>query len=195
MKKDEHQKFQDFKLRHNLTNEYIAKIMSEYASSEDKFSCSYFCDKYKLTPHVFYKMRDYTIIFMLVSPITRKNIHEKAVRNQIGQNPTGTYNSSYRYYNKLLITRNNYLKSFSFTDIIQATTMYANNISIKEIAQKHDVSLEIVRTLIALALINRLIDEKTYHLIKVRSDRIFLNMHGPHVYSAEKLWRLKNATI
>lgn len=194
MKKNERQKFQDFKLRHSLTDTYIAKILREYATSEDEFSCSYFCEKYNLTPHVFYKMRDYAIIFMLVSPVTRKKIREKAICNQICKNPTGSYNSSYTYYNKLLITRKNYLKTFSITDFVQAATMYANNIRITEIAQKFDVSLEIARTLIALALINRLIDEKTYRLIKFRSDRIFLNMNGPHVYSAETLWHLKNAT-
>ncbi len=187
-KKSEFQKFQEFKKRHKLTDETIKKIMSEYAITEDNFSCSFFCAKYNISPHVFYKLRDYTIIFILVSLTSCKKIRAKSIRNQIGNNPIGDYNSSSAYYQKLLAKRREYLDSFSNEEIVQIAILYSKGDSLYEIANKHGISTEIARRLIAISLENRLIDEETYRIIKIRSDRILINLRGRNIYSAESLW-------
>ena len=66
MKKSEYQKFQDFKKRHNLSDQQIVRIISDYANTADEYAASFFAAKYNISNHVFYKIRDYTIIFMLV---------------------------------------------------------------------------------------------------------------------------------
>lgn len=189
MKKSEFQKFEDFKKRHNLTNKEIVKIMSDYALTSDEFSCSFFCAKYTLSPYVFYKIRDYVIIFMLVSRNMCKHIRAKSIRNQIGNNPTGNYNSSSAHYKNLLAKRREYLDSFSNVEIVQIAIMYANDYSLYEIAKKHEISTETVRNLIASSLVNRLVDEETYHKIKLRSDHFrFMHLRGNNIFSAESLW-------
>ena len=189
MKKSEFQKFEDLKKRHNLTNTEIIKIMSDYALSSDDHSCGFFCQKYTISPHVFYKIRDYAIIFMLVSPATCKKIRSKAIRNQIGNNPVGNYNSSSSYYQKLIAKRHEYLDSFSNVEIVEIATQYANGYNIFEIAKKHKISIETVKKLIARSLVNRLVDEGTYRRIKTRSDQ-FRTMHlrGNNIFTAESLW-------
>lgn len=191
MKKSEFQRFQDFKKRHKLTNATIIKIMSDYALTSDEYSCSFYCTKYNLTSHVFYKIRDYTIIFMLVSPATCKKIQSKSIRNQISNNPVGTYTSSSEYYKKLIQKRHEYLVSFSNIEITNIALMYSNGKSIYEIARKSNISIETAKRLLALALANHLVDEKTYYKIRTRSDQ-FRNNHlrGNNIITAEFLWNL-----
>lgn len=193
MKKSESQKFESFKKRHNLTNSKIEQIISEYALTEDNYSGSFFCTKYNISKHVFYKLRDYAIIFMLVSRIICKKTRDKSIRNQISKNPTGKYNSAATYYRKLIIRRREYLDSFSNEEIVQIALMYANSgNTLQEIATAHGISTETARRLIAIALVNRLVDEETYRRIKIRSDRILINLRGPNILSAESLWHSYN---
>lgn len=187
-KKSEYQKFQDFKTRHNLTDGKIKQIMCDYALSDDQFARTFFTSKYNISEHVFYKMRDYTIIFMLVSPSTCKLIRNKSLRNQIGHNPSGNYNTSFVYYQKLISKRREYLDSFSHSGIAEIALEYSTGNSLYEIASKHNISSpEIVKKLIAIALAKRLVDDQTYKKIKFRSDLIFVKSKRGYL-SAESLW-------
>lgn len=187
-KKSEYQKFQDFKARHNLTDGKIKQIMCDYALSDDQFARTFFTSKYNISEYVFYKMRDYTIIFMLVSPSTCKLIRSKAFRNQAGHTPSGNCNTSFAYYQKLISKRREYLESFSDSEISEIALEYSTGNSLYEIASKHNVSSpEIVKKLISIALVKRLVDEETYREIKFRSDLIFIQAPRDYI-SAESLW-------
>lgn len=188
MKKSEYQKFQDFKVRHNLTDAKISKIMNEYAITPDENSASFFTQKYNISEHVFYKIRDYAIIFMLVSPLTCKQIRDKSLRNQIGHNPSGNYNTALAHYYQLIDKRREYLDSFSNVTISEIALQYSIGASLYEIANKYQVSTETVRKLIALALVNHLIDGETYRRISFRSNLIIVKLRGKNIFSAESLW-------
>ena len=192
MKKSEYQKFQDFKKRHNLTDTTMMQIMYDYATSSDEFARTFFTSRYNISEHVFYKIRDYTIIFMLVSPVICKRICNKSFRNQIGHNPSGNYNTSFVHYQNLIAKRREYLNSFSDAEIVHIAFDYSNGNSLSEIAKIHNIaSIGIVRNLIAIALVNRLIAKETYLRIKLRSDLILVNSCGPNAISAESLWYSK----
>lgn len=172
MKKSEFQKFIDFKKRHNFTNQFIAQLMHEYATSDDEFSCSYFVNKYGISEHTFYKMRDYAVIFMLVSPNTCKEISKKCNRNQRSKNPYGNFTSSPKHYKDLLEKRKEYLSTFSYQEILEVAIEYAQWKPINDIALTHGVSKYIIQNLIAIALKNHIVNYQTYRAIKVRSDTI-----------------------
>lgn len=190
MKKNEYQKFQDFMKRHKLTYSQIIKIMSEYANTVDEMSASFFSQKHAISKHVFYKMRDYTIIFMLVDSPVCKKIRDKAFRNQGAKNPDGSQShaSSFKHYYRLLEEREKYLKGFSKNKIVQIATDYAEGRSLYDIANKHRVSVHTVRRLLAISLVNRLISAELYYDIKFRSDAYRQRMKYFSGYTAEELW-------
>lgn len=190
MKKSEYQKFQDFMKRHNLTYSQIIKTMSEYAHTVDEMSASFYSQKYSISKHVFYKMRDYTIIFMLVDAPVCKRIRDKAFRNQGAKNPDGSQShaSSFKHYYSLLEEREKYLKGFSKNKIVQIATDYAEGSSLYDIAKKHRVSVYTVKKLLAISLVNHLVIEDLYYCIKFRSDTYRQQMKHYSGYTAEELW-------
>lgn len=187
-KKNEYQKFQDFKKRHNLTETQIIHIISEYAKTNDEFSCSFFCAKHNITSHVFYKMRDFTIIFMLVDDSICRKIKEKSLRNQGSHNSAGNHTSSAYHYKILISKRHEYLKSFSEAEIVAIANEYANFVLVSEIATKHNISAYTVQNLLMIALINRLIPYGLFKKIQARSDERIKNLTVFSGHTALELW-------
>lgn len=191
MKKSESQKFEDFKKRYNLTDSHIIRIIMDYAHTVPEYSAGFFANKYNISTHVFYKLRDYSIIFMLVSGTVCCRIRDKAFLNQGLNNPSGSNNhfSSEQHYKKLIRKRKEYLSSFSNEQIIKIATSYANGEILNDIAKSHNISIYTTQKLLAIALINRLVSEDCYLNIKARSDylvhHLFRNYSG---YTAEELW-------
>lgn len=195
MKKNEFNKFhsflegfKSFKSRHNLTDKKIVQIMTEYANTEDEYSSSFFAQKYDITVYEFYRLKDYTIILMLVEAPVCRRIREKSFRNQGSKNASGNYSSSNHHYQNLLAKRKAYLKSFSDEEIGTVATQYANGDAIYDIAKKHDVSPYTVRKLIAIALVKHLITEDTYQLVKYRSQYYITHLSYFNGFTAEQMW-------
>lgn len=190
MKKSEYQKFQDFKKQHNLTDNQIIQIMNEYANTEDEYSASFYAAKYHTTPRIFYRMRDFTIIFMLVDATVCKRIRDKSFRNQGSKNASGNCSSANQHYKYLIQKRKEYLKNFSNEEIGLIAVEYANGDALYDIAKKHNISVYTVRKLLAIALVNHLVCEAVYTSIKFRSNLYII--HAPYFrgYTAEQLWNL-----
>lgn len=188
MKKSEYQKFQDFKKRHKFTDKQIIQIMTEYANTEDEYAASFFAMKNNITEHIFYKMRDFCLIFMLVEAPVCKRIRDKSFRNQSGKNKSGNYTSAKYHYKQLIDKRKEYLKSFSDVEIELIAVEYANGDALYDIAKKHNVSVYTVRKLLAIALVNKLVCEPIYHAIRFRSSVYIGNLDYYRGYTAEELW-------
>ena len=188
MKKSELTRFKDFKRKYNLTEKLIVQIMTQYADTEDQYSASFFAAKYQITERVFYLMRDFTIIFMLVdAPICRR-IRDKTFRNQSGKNQSGNFTAANRHYQLLIEKRKEYLKSFSDEEIELIAIEYANGDALYDIAKKHNISVYTVRKLLAIALVNKLVCEPIYHAIRFRSSVYIGNLGYYRGYTAEDLW-------
>lgn len=192
MKKSEFQKFKDFKQQHNLTNTQIKQIMSEYANTEDEYSASFYAAKYNTTARVFYRMRDFTIIFMLVDAPVCKRIRDKSFRNQGSKNASGNCSSANKHYKYLIQKRKEYLNTFSNKEIGLIAVEYANGDALYDIAKKHNISTYTVRKLLAYALAYHLVCETVYQSIKIRSDSFILHLPYYQGYTAENLWNLSN---
>lgn len=188
MKKSELQKFQDFKIKHNLTDTQIVKIMVEYASTVDEYSASFFATKYHISEYVFYKMRDFTIIFMLVTPFNCKNIRDKAFRNQSAKNPACNHTASSNYYKQLILRRKEYLQSFTDEQITLIAIDYSKGFSLSDIARKYKISSYAVQKLLAIALAKHLVCNEVYTKILVRSNNRISMMHHYQGYTVEDLW-------
>lgn len=188
MKKSEYLKFQNFKKQHNLTDKQIIQIMNEYASTEDEYSASFYAAKYHTTTRLFYRMRDFTIIFMLVDASSCKRIRDKSFRNQSRKNTSGNYSTANHHYKYLIQKRKEYLKSFSNEEIGLIAVEYANGDALYDIAKKHNISTYTVCKLLAIALANHLVCENVYRSIKIRSDLYIINSPQFQGYTAEILW-------
>lgn len=180
--------FKAFKTRHKLTNQQIANIMTEYANTVDEQAASFFASKYGFSEYVFYQIRDYTIVFMLVDAHLCIRIRDKAFRNQSSKNSSGNYSSSMQHYKDLIKLRRDYLKSFSTDEIVKIATDYANQISLYDIAKKHKISSHTTRRLLAIALANHLVDYETYTQIRFRSRVYTDHLRNYNGYTAEDLW-------
>lgn len=188
MKKSELQKFQDFKRKYKFTDKQIANILADYANTEDEYSASFFAAKNHISEYLFYKMRDFCIIFMLVDASTCKKIRDKTFRNQSGKNVSGNYTAANRHYKNLIQKRNEYLNSFSVEEITLIAIEYSNGEALYDIAKKYNLSTYTVQKLLAIALRKHLVCDTLYLRIKYRSDRYIA---GKKIYfgpSAEQLW-------
>lgn len=188
MKKSELKRFTDFKQRYNLTDKLIVQIMTDYANTEDEYSASFFASKYHITPRVFYLMRDFTIIFMLVDAPVCRRIRNKTFRNQSGKNQSGNYTSANRHYQLLIEKRKEYLKSFSNKEIELIAIEYAKGDALYDIAQKHQISVYTVRKLLAIALVNKLVCEQVYDSIRFRSSLYICKLSYFCGYTVDDLW-------
>lgn len=188
MKTSEYQKFQDFKKRRNLTNKQLATIMTDYANTVDEYSASFFSVKYHISLYEFYRIRDYTIIFMLVDAPVCKRIRDKSFRNQSGKNKSGNYTAANNHYRQLIEKRKEYLKSFPNEIIILIAIQYAQGAALYDIAKELNISTYTVRKLLAISLENHLVCDDVYELIKLRSNRYIASLHYFDGYTAENLW-------
>lgn len=188
MKKSEYQKFQEFKKRHNLSNQQIVRIISDYANTADEYAASFFAAKYNISNDVFYKIRDYTIIFMLVDATVCQRIRNKLFRNQSGKNKSGNYTAANRHYQLLIKKRKEYLKSFSNEEIVLVAIEYANGDALYDIAKKHNISTYTVRKLLAIALVNHLVCDTIYDSIQFRSSIYIAYLGVYRGCTAEELW-------
>lgn len=180
--------FKSFKSRHNLTDKKIIQIMTEYANTEDEYSASFFAEKYDITLYEFYRLKDYTIILMLVDAPVCKRIRDKSFRNQSKKNASGNYSSASHHYKELIGKRKEYLKSFSDEEIGLIAVEYANGDAIYDIAKKHNISTYTVRKLLAIALANHLVCESVYQSIRIRSQNYIIQLNTFCGYTAEQLW-------
>lgn len=180
--------FKNFKYRYKLTDKDFAIIMTQYANSVDEQGASFFANKYGFSEYVFYLIKDYTLVFMLVDASVCVRIRDKAYRNQCSKSPSGKCTSAQEHYKDLLALRKEYLDTFSKDTIVKIAKEYANGTPLYDIAKNNKISPYTVRRLLAIALTNHLVDYETYQQINFRSMVYCSHLHNFNGYTAESLW-------
>lgn len=173
MKKSIYQRFLDFKKRHELSNDKITQIATEYANSDLECARSYFSDKYKISEHTFYKARDYAIIFCLVDYQTYKRIQVKSSTNYSNNNEKNTAASSIAYFDKLLAQQQEFLDGFSTDELLDIANKYVEGISTKNIAVAYDTGEYAIKKLLSKGIV-----ELTFDLSLVNKIKFIVGGHG-----------------
>lgn len=168
MKKSIYEKFLDFKSRHELSNEKIAQIATEYANSDFELARSHFSDKYKISEYTFYKARDYAIIFCLVDKETYERIKKKSSTNYRNNNTkNNSAADSIAHFDELLVKQQEFLDGFSKQEILDIANKYVEGISVENIAMAYDTGEYAIRKLLKKGIIEFIFDLKLVNQISV----------------------------
>lgn len=167
MARNIYDKFSDFKIRHNLSNELICKITTEYANSKIDFARTYFTDKYKITEHVFYKARDYAVIFCLVDVETCNRLKNKAATNYSRNNDKNSAVASLAHFESLLVQRQDFLDSFSINEIKSIADKYVEGVSVEKIAKAYETGPFAIKYLLKKGIIQLIFDSSTVKQISI----------------------------
>lgn len=165
MSKSIREQFIDFRARHELSLSTIREIVEDYASSDFDFARSHFCQKYKISEHVFYKCRDFAVIFGLVSDKTCNALQVKASHNASTHNNYESSRQSLQHFDKLLQQRELVLNSFTKEEKAQIGVEYAIGASLDNISRKHGIGVFLVKRLIEKGIIDSSIDDETWNSI------------------------------
>lgn len=176
MKKSIIQKFADFKKRNSLSNDIITKMITEYANSELDLARTYFSKKYNISKSVFYKARDYAVICCIVGKNTCKKIKKKTVANYTRHNPKSTSNGALAHFSVLCVKRQEFLNTFSDSEIRDIAYKYAEGMSVKNIAFTYDIGEFGVKLLLRKGIISLIVNKETtdsiHHRVGSKLDKI-----------------------
>lgn len=160
MEKSIEKKFLDFKKRHNLSNQIIIKMITEYATSNLEFARTYFSDKYGISIHTFYKARDYAVIFGLVDNEICRRLREKTAANYKQNNTKNTARASLLHFYDLTKEREKIIDGFSENEIRDIGLKYFCGISVEKIAICYDVGEYVIRSLLSKGIIELIFDRE-----------------------------------
>lgn len=165
MAKNIYDKFSDFKIRHNLSNELICKIITEYANSKIDFARTHFTDKYKISEHVFYKARDYAVIFCLVDNEICSRLKNKSATNYSKNNDKNSAVASLAHFETLLVQRQSFLDSFSINEMQDIANKYVEGISTENIAKAYETGPFAIKYLLKKGIVMLIFDSSTVEQI------------------------------
>ena len=152
---------------------FCKKIAESYAYSESKFAKSYYTECENISESCFYKILERAVILNLVSEKTVNKMERKAEMNQ-SVHAQGAGITSKEKYEILRKKRNEYIIFlYSDEEIIQLAKDFANNPEISKVqfAERYDVSIKVIDTLLKKAITENLIDDETFEKIEERSLR------------------------
>lgn len=161
MKKSMIQKFLDFKNRHNLSNAIITKMITEYANSDLEKARTYFAEKYRISVSVFYKCRDFAVIFGLVDNATCKKLRNKTATNYSMNNSKSTARASLMHFEELLKERKEVFNGFSENEIKDIGQKYIEGVSVQKIAICYDVGEYAIKYLLGKGVVELILDGDT----------------------------------
>ena len=166
------EQFLAFKKRNLLSSELISKIVSEYANSDQDFAKTYFTEKYNISAHVFYKCRDFAVVFCLVDDSTCCKLKQKTARNYSAKNPNGTAVSSVNHFNEIYQQRSDFLDTFTTQKIRYITNQYLNDISLDDIAEENYTKSFTIKFFIKKGITNLLVDKETVGKLQQKANDI-----------------------
>lgn len=167
MKKDMYKQFVDFKTRHSLSNDVIAKMITEYANSELELARTYYSKKYNISVSTFYKSRDYAVIFCLVDNTTYKKLQTKSAINYSNNNKKNSSSGSIVHYKTILKKRQDFLNSFSNNEIKDIAIKYIEGVSVENIAIAYDTGPFAIKYLLKKGIVSLILDANIVDSIKV----------------------------
>ena len=179
--------FVDFKKRHSLSNQDITQMITEYADSDLDFAKSYFSEKYNISKSVFYKARDYAVIFCLIDEETCKKLKRKTVANYKRNNPKQTTKGPVLHFADLCVKRQQFLNAFSDNEIKDIAYKYEEGISTKNIAFLYDIGEYGVKMLLKKGIVLLIVDDETTEAISKRLGNRFDNILSMRKCNKEKV--------
>lgn len=161
-----YRQFLDFKKRHNLSNELISKIAREYADSDLELARTHFSEKYGISQHVFYKARDFAIVFCLVDKKTFYQIRQKSITNYKNNNEKNSAAKSIAHFDNLIFQQQKFLHDFSNNDILDIALKYIEGVSTKNIAIAYDTGEYAIKKLLKKGIADLILDANIVNQIK-----------------------------
>lgn len=168
MKKSIEKKFLDFKKRHNLSNQIIIKMITEYATTNLEFARTYFSNEYGISISTFYKARDYAVIFGLVDNEICRKLREKTAANYKRNNSKNTARASLIHFYDLTKERQKLINRFSEVEICDIGLKYCSGVSVEKIAICYDVGEYVIRSLLSKGIVELIFDRETVNGIYAR---------------------------
>ena len=168
MNKSIMEQFADFKTRHSLSNQDITKMITEYSNTELDLARSYFSEQYKISKSVFYKARDFAVIFCLIDEETCKKLKRKTIANYKRNNPKQTTNGPVLHFAELCVQRQKLLDTFSDNEIKDIAYKYEEGISLKNIAFAYEIGEYGIKMLLKKGLVLLIVDGDTTRAISKR---------------------------
>lgn len=156
--KNIYQKFDSFKNRNRLSNEMIAKIATEYANSPLEHAKTYFSEKDGISESVFYKARDYAIVFCLVDHNMYERIRKKSSTNYKSNNTKNSAVASMAHFDELIVQRQEILNGFSKNEILDIGYKYVEGITIRKIAISYNIGEYAIEYLIRKGIVHLIFD-------------------------------------
>ena len=166
--KSDLQKFNDFKKRHNLSYVDIAKMITDYAYSEDEYARTHFSKEYNISVGVFYKARDFAVICYLIDDDICERLKAKTARNYALHNDKNSKVESYKHFSELMERRNTFLYSFTDEEIIAIAKKYAEGITLNVIADEYEVCEKAIKRLLKRGVEDFIISTKLLESMKYR---------------------------
>lgn len=150
---------------------FCKRIAESYANSEAKFARTYFTEHEDISMSCFYKVLERAVILNLVSEKTVDKMERKAELNQLSH-AKGAGMTTREKYSMLRKKRNEYIIFlYSDEEIKEIATDFANNRQITKIefAEKYDVSIKVLDTLLKKAITENIVDDEIFAKIEERS--------------------------
>lgn len=169
--KSELERYNDFKKRHGLAYEDIVKIVTEYANTGEDCARTFFCEKYNITPAVFYKCRDFAVTCHLVDRETCKRLKRKAALNCASHNDKNSSIGSELHFNELLQKRKEFLSSFSNEEIIDIANKYVDGVNLSVISNTYEMCATSIKLLLKKGIAEVIIPSDLVDQIKKKVNR------------------------
>ena len=152
-------------------NNYCKRIATQYATSDGRFSSTYFTKAENIKSSCFYKLLRDAVIKNLVDDKIVDKMEEKAVFNQ-KRHYSEAGISSLIHYSELRQKRIEYIIStFSEEQIKGITETYANNPekTMEEIANTNKISITVLKNILKKAFVESIVDMDICMRIEKRS--------------------------
>ena len=168
MDKNLAKRFANFKKRHLLTDDVIKKMITEYANSELNLARTYYSEKYNISYNIFYKARDFAIIFCLIDNKTCEKVKDKTVANYKNNNPKNRVNGALTHFSKLLEQRQAYYNSFTAEEIKDIATKYEKDVTLRALSAEYSIGEYGIKLLLQKGIVSLIISRTTIASIQLK---------------------------
>lgn len=162
-------------LKESMTAEefkcFCKKIALEYANTRNEYARSYFKEQYKISVGCFYSILETAVINNWVSEEDVNRMEAKALANQKAHAEEAGISTRVHYAN-LRKKRNEYLLcKYSDEEMEKIAVEFATNteMSKKQFADKLGLPTIVVDLLLKKVIVEAIVDDKTFIMIKERS--------------------------
>lgn len=152
-------------------NTFCKEVAEQYATSENEFARSWFCEHYNISKSCFYRVLEHAAVTNLVDEEIFKKMREKALKNQKAH-AEGAGVTTLEKYARIYQKRCEYIAmSFVKDDIIKFATDFADNpdISKQDLSVVYEIPTKAADLILVSAIENSIINDVVVDAIERRS--------------------------